>query len=172
MKFRHFPLHPDTPPEGLTLEELFRGRNIDIPAAQQRMANLMREEGLPYGQRTMTYNSRLAQELAAWADQQPAGEQIHDALFKAYFVDGKNLARIDTLLQAAQQAGLSTTEAREVLESRSCSDLVDADWNRSRQLRITGVPTFVAANRGVAGAQPYEVLQQLIESAGARPVSS
>ncbi|REJ88013.1 MAG: hypothetical protein DWQ34_23465 [Planctomycetota bacterium] len=168
VKFRHFPLHPDTPVEGLTLEELFRGRNIDIPAAQQRMADLMREAGLPYGERTMTYNSRLAQELAAWADQQPGGEEIHDILFKAYFVEGRNLAEIDTLLEAAEQAGLSGTEAHEVLESRSCSDLVDADWNRSRQLGITGVPSFVAGDRGVVGAQPYEALQQLIKSAGAR----
>ena len=42
--YRHFPLHPDTPNEGLTLEELFAGRNIDIPAAQARMSRLMSEE--------------------------------------------------------------------------------------------------------------------------------
>lgn len=168
MKFRHFPLHPDTPEEGLTLEELFRGRNIDIPAAQRRMAALMQDEGLPYGERTMTFNSRLAQELAAWAEQQPGGHQIHDALFRAYFVEGRNIARIETLLDVAKTVGLPVAAARDVLESRAASDLVDADWERARQLGLTGVPTFLVGDQGVVGAQSYEVLEQLVLSGGAK----
>lgn len=68
MVYRHFPLHPDTPEAGLTLEELFAGRNIDIAAAKAKMTKLMADEGLPYGERTMTYNSRLAKELAKWPE--------------------------------------------------------------------------------------------------------
>ena len=167
MKFRHFPLHPETPDEGLTLEELFVGRNIDIPAAQKRMTGLMEEEGLPYGRRTHTCNSRLAQELAAWADTQSDGDRIHDELFKAYFVDGRNLAAREVLLTAAEKAGLSKDSAAEVLETRQFRDAVDADWALSRQYGITGVPTFVTDGRGASGAQPYEVLEQLLVAAGA-----
>jgi predicted DsbA family dithiol-disulfide isomerase len=168
VKFRQFPLHPETPTDGLTLEELFRGRNIDIPAAQQRMARLMRDEGLPYGERTMTYNSRLAQELAAWAEQQPDGHKIHDALFRAYFVDGSNIAKIETLLDIAEQVGLPVSAARDVLQSRSCRDLVDADWERAQRMGLTGVPTFVVGNQGVVGAQPYAILEKLVVSCGAK----
>lgn len=167
MRFRHFPLHPETPDEGLTLEELFVGRNIDIPAAQQRMTGLMAEEGLPYGKRPQTYNSRLAQELAAWADTQSNGESIHDELFRAYFVDGLNLASKDVLLTVAEKAGLSKEAALEVLDDRPFKDAVDADWELSRQYGITGVPTFVADGRGVNGAQAYEVLERLVNAAGA-----
>ena len=167
MRFRHFPLHPETPDEGLTLEELFVGRNIDISAAQQRMTNLMHDEGLPYGKRPHTYNSRLAQELAAWADTQPDGGSIHDELFRAYFVDGLNLASQDVLLTVAEKAGLSKEAAVEVLNGRQLKDAVDADWELSRQYGITGVPTYVADGRGVSGAQPYEVLEQLMNAAGA-----
>lgn len=133
------------------------------------MVGLMEQEGLPYGERTHTYNSRLAQELAAWADTQPGGVRIHDELFKAYFVDGQNLSAIDVLVAAAGKAGLSEDAAAEVLETRRCRDAVDADWAASRQYGITGVPTFVAAGRGVGGAQPYEVLEQLVVAAGATP---
>ena len=76
----------------------------------------MTHEGLPYGERTMTFNSRLAQELAAWADTQPDGWGIHDALFRAYFVDGVNLARPDNLIAVADRCGLSISTASEVLE--------------------------------------------------------
>ena len=166
--YRQFPLHPETPEEGLTLEELFAGRNIDIPAAKLRMANLMAEEGLPYGERTMTYNSRLAQELAKWAETQVGGQQIHDALFRAYFVDNVNLAKIDNLIAIAQRVCLSAAEARGVLVERQSRESVDADWRRSRELGVTSVPTFVIGSQGLVGAQPYEQMEAFVTSAGAQ----
>lgn len=162
-----YPLHPSTPDEGLELAELFAGRNMDLDAMQARMKMLMREEGLEYGDRTRTYNSRLAQELGKWADQAGA-PQIHDAFYRAYFVEGTNLARIDALVQVAERVGLPGDEARRVLETRAMRDAVDADWARARSLGITGVPTFAVDRRGVVGAQPYEVLERLVVSAGAR----
>ena len=69
----HFPLHPETPAEGRSMAELYAGRNVDPEAMYQRMKGLMDAEGLPYGRRTHTYNSRLAQELGKWADTQPGG---------------------------------------------------------------------------------------------------
>ena len=165
---RHFPLHPRTPEAGLTLEELFAGRNIDIPASQARMANLMAEEGLPYGPRTMTYNSRLAQELAAWAVSIPGGDGIHDALFRAYFVNNVNLADTANLIAIATELGLPQGEATKVLQERTRRNAVDEDWKRSRALGITGVPTFVVGNAGVVGAQSYEQLRAFVSSNGAQ----
>ena len=167
ISYRHFPLHPDTPEGGLTLDELFAGRNIDIPAARTRMLRLMAEEGLPYGTRTMTYNSRLAQELGKWAETRPEGEEIHDALFQAYFVDNVNLAMIENLIKIAKRVGLPAVEAERVLVERQYRNAVDADWQRSRALGITGVPTFIMGDRGVVGAQTYEQLEAFVSSAGA-----
>ena len=82
----HFPLHPETPAEGLALADLFAGRGLDIKAMHAQMKARMDAEGLPYGERTHTYNSRLSQELGKWADTQPGGEAFHDAMFRAYFV--------------------------------------------------------------------------------------
>ena len=123
----------------------------------------MDAEGLPYGERTMTYNSRLAQELGKWADTQPGGEAIHDALFRAYFVDARDISQPAVLLDIAEQVGLSVDAAREVLDKRTFKAAVDADWKLSRQYGITGVPTFVAGRYGVVGAQPYEALEQLVD---------
>jgi predicted DsbA family dithiol-disulfide isomerase len=162
----HFPLHPETPQEGRSLEDLFAGRGVDLDGMYTRMKGLMDEEDLPYSHRTHTYNSRLAQELGKWADTQPGGEAIHDALYRAYFVDGVNVGDVEALLKVAAAVGLDVEAAREVLESRSFSDAVDEDWAKSRQYGVTGVPTFVAGRQGVVGAQPYEALEQLLEQAG------
>ena len=161
----HFPLHPETPPQGRSLEDLFAGRGYDIPKMQAQMRARMQAEGLPYGNRTMTYNSRLAQELAAWADAQPGGEAIHDAMFRAYFVDARNIGDPEVLVDVAKSVGLPVDLAREVIEKRTHKAAVDADWEKSRRYGVTGVPTFVAGNRAVVGAQPYEVLEELVRLA-------
>lgn len=163
----HFPLHPETPVYGISLEELFAGRNVDIETMQARMKVLMAGEALPYGDRTHTYNSRLAQELGKWADTQELGDEFHDAMFRSYFVEGRNIGDVDTLVQIAVQVGLSDTEARAVLTERTFKVAIDTDWQRSRAVGVTGVPTFVADRRRVVGAQPYEALEQLITLAGA-----
>ncbi len=163
--WKHFPLHPDTPADGQTLEQLFAGRGFDIPKMQAEMKARMEAEGLPYGTRTHTYNSRLAQELGTWADTQPGGEAFHDAVFRAYFVDAKNVGDADVLVDIAVSVGLPEAEAREVIEKRTFKAAVDEDWEKSRQMGVTGVPTFVAAGQGLVGAQPYEMLVSLVEHA-------
>lgn len=168
----HFPLHPETPPEGMDLATLFAGRNYDIEAAQERMERLMAAEGLPFGRRTRTYNSRLAQELAKWAETIPGAEGIHDALFRAYFAEGKNIGDVDVLVEVARKLGLPAEEARRALTERTFRAAVDRDWNRSREVGVTGVPTFAAGGFGVAGAQPYEELERLVQHAGARPMAA
>ena len=161
----HFPLHPDTPAEGRSLADLFAGRSVDRKAMHAAMKARMDAEGLPYGERTMTYNSRLAQELGKWADTQPGGEAIHDALFRAYFVEARDISQPAVLLEIATQVGLPVDGAREVLEKRTFKEAVDADWKLSREYGITGVPTFVVGHQGVVGAQPYEKLEQLVQKA-------
>lgn len=168
LKYVHFPLHPETPAEGKTLEAMFGRSPEEVRARNENMKRLMDAEGLPYGERTHTYNSRLAQELGSWADTKPGGDAIHDALFRAYFVDRRNVGDVDVLLDVAQKVGLPVEEARDVLAERRFKAAVDADWAKSHQYGVTGVPTFVAVRSGVVGAQPYETLERLLESVGAR----
>lgn len=163
----HFPLHPDTPPEGREMAGFYAQRGLDPEAMYQRMKTLMDAEGLPYGRRTHTYNSRLAQELGKWADTQPGGGAIHDKLYRAYFVEARNIGDPDILVEIAESVGLDGAEARAVIEERRFKDAVDADWQKSAAYGVTGVPTFVAARYGVVGAQPYETLAQLVERTGA-----
>ena len=164
-----FPLHPETPLAGRSLATLFAGRGVDLEAMYQRMKRLMDAEGLPYGRRTHTFNSRLAQEIAKWADTEPGGQPLHDRLYRAYFVDGRNIGDVDVLVELAASAGLRAEEARRVLDERRFKGAVDADWALSARSGVTGVPTFVAGGHQVVGAQPEAVLRQLMSAAGAVP---
>ena len=157
-----FPLHPETPLEGRTLEELFAGRGFDIPAMLARLKATADELELPFGERSMTYNSRRAQEMGKWAEDMGRGEPFHLAVFRAYFARGRNIARPDVLKAVAEAAGLDGAEALRVLESGKYTLAVDEDWHRSRQLNVTAVPTFRIDGRMLTGAQRCEVLKEFI----------
>jgi predicted DsbA family dithiol-disulfide isomerase len=129
----------------------------------------MDAEGLPYGPRTHTYNSRLAQEVAKWAETKLGGEAIHDALFKAYFVDNRNIGDSAVLVDLARTVGLPAEEAADALKERRFRASVDADWAKSREYGVTGVPTFVSGGHGIVGAQPYEALEQFLRQRNATP---
>ena len=161
IRWIHFPLHPETPQEGRSLAELFAGR--DIEPMKRQMRELMAEAGLEFGERTHTYNSRLAQELAKWADTQEGGQAIHDALYRAYFADNINLSDIGALVEIASDLNLNGNLARQILEQRSFREAVDADWERARQLGVTGVPTFYKNDLAVVGCQPYEILERFVQ---------
>jgi predicted DsbA family dithiol-disulfide isomerase len=110
----------------------------------------------------MTYNSRLAQELGKWAEEKGRGGEFHNAVFRAYFVDGKNIAGKEVLIELAKKVGLPVKEAKDVLESRTFMAAVDEDWKLSMKQGITAVPAFVVKHQVVVGAQPYEVLESLL----------
>jgi len=152
----------------MTLEALFAGRDYDIEASKQRLRQVAKELGLPLGDRKMTFNSRLAQELGKWAESKGKGDPYHEAVFRAYYVDGINIGKVDELLRLARAVGLPEKEARSVLQERTYRKEVDADWSRCRQLGVTAVPTFAVDHQSIVGAQPYEVLEQLIKGGGAK----
>jgi len=130
----------------------------------------MDREGLPYNaERDMSYNSRLAQELSKWGESKGKGDEIHSALFRAYFVDVKNIGKVEPLVEIAKEVYLPADEATEVLISRSFKAAVDEDWRRCADVGVNAVPTFFAGRYLMVGAQPYEELERLVQHAARSP---
>ena len=168
LRRRAFPLHPDTPEEGIPLEQLFAGRAVDFEGMAQRMKKAAAEAGLPFTGTNRLYNTRLAQELTLWAESKDRGDALHSALFRAYFVDGLNISSIPILAELASSVGLSRDEASDVLQTRAFRSAVDADWELSAELRITAVPTVILNQDRLVGAYPYDDFVQLMESNGVK----
>ena len=139
-------------------------RGPEVVARNHKMKVNMDREGLAYNaERNMSYNSRLAQELSKWAEGKGKADEIHDALFRAYFVDVKNIGKTDVLAKIAKENGLPADEATDVLLSRSFKEAVDDDWRRCAAVGVNAVPTFLAGKYLMVGAQPYEELERLIQ---------
>ena len=146
----------------MLLEDLFNKSSTEIDQLVEHLRTTAIDLGLPFGPRTKTYNSRRAQELGLWAEDQGRGDEFHMQAFKTYFVEGRNLAKQDVLIDLAERVGLSGTTASKILSERSYSDRVDNDWNDSRFMGITAVPTFVMGRHKLVGAQSYEQIEELV----------
>ena len=116
----------------------------------------------------MTFNSRLAQELGKWAEQMGKGDAFHDAVFRAYFADGHNIADINILTDISASVGLDPEEARETIASRAFKEAVDIDWTRSYESRVTAVPTFVMNGATLVGAQTFDALVNFVRENNVR----
>ncbi len=121
---------------------------------------------LPMGDRKMTYNSRLAQEVGLWAEEKGKGHAFHMAAFKAYFVAGENLAKREVLLGLIRSVGLDPEEGGAVLDERRYKNAVDADWELARTNAIMAVPTFIMGLDRLVGAQPHAALEKMVEKYG------
>ena len=83
--------------------------------------------------------------------------------FKAYFVEGVNIAKKEILLNLIERSGLDTKEGQKIIETRQFSDAVDADWALSKAKGVTVIPTFFMGLDRLVGAQSYEALKKMIE---------
>ena len=94
--------------------------------------------------------------------------ELKEALLHAYFVEARNLADHDVLVDVATSIGIDADEARAVLSSDAHAEAVAADAAQAQAYGATGVPFFVFdAKYGVSGAQPVEAFTQVLERAWA-----
>lgn len=162
LRWTVFPLHPETPEEGMELAELFPVGEEQFRVMRERVQRVAAVEGLPLGERSRTYNSRRAQELGKWAEAQGRGEAFRQAIYRAYFVEGRNIARVGELVALAEAMGLPGPAAREVLAAGSFAGAVAADWQRARELGITAVPTHLCGGKKLVGFTAYEDFVRLV----------
>jgi predicted DsbA family dithiol-disulfide isomerase len=132
----------------------------------EQLIRTARELDLPFGRREKTFNSRKAQEVGKFAEQEGRGDEFHHSVFRAYFADGLNIGLPATLIDISTKLGLDSESVQAVFEKRLFKEAVDKDWTRSYQMGVTAVPTFMMNGMSLAGAQPYEKLVQMIEAHG------
>jgi predicted DsbA family dithiol-disulfide isomerase len=162
LRWRVFPLHPETPQEGTELSQLLGGRPEQVADMQARLLQVAAAEGLPLAGRTRTYNSRGAQELGKWAEVQGKGDPWRRAVYHAFFVEGRNISLGNVLEEIAAAVGLSSLEAREVLVAESYRAAVEADWQRAGTLGVTAVPTHLCSGKRLVGFSSYDDFLRLI----------
>ena len=143
----------------------------DARAMMSNVTEVAAGEGLEYHlDRTMTGNTRNAHRLALWAqDQDPlVAQRLLEAMYSAYFEQGRGVFSTDDLVALAAEVGLDADAAREMLAGSAYLDQVVEDQVLARTFGANGVPFFVIDRAyGVSGAQPVEVFLNAIDQARA-----
>lgn len=134
----------------------------------EKMRKTAAQYGLPFGDIQKIYNTRMAQEFGLWAEAEGKGEQFHEAVFKAYFVDIKDISDVSVLKGLASSLGLRVKEADKINAERFFKDDVDEDWAIARENEIQAIPTLMINHSRLVGAQPYEVIERFLEENGIR----
>ena len=159
-----YPLHPGTPPSGLTLEKLFEGRGMDVVAAQDAIRDKAITLGLDYGRRTHTFNSRNAQAIGKAMVEDGEFDQYRSAVFRSYFGRGEDISSIAVLQSILDSMRIGRWNATELVENATYQEAVDGDWDMCRRNNISGVPSYQYGNRYCVGAQSSANLLELFKS--------
>lgn len=163
MRWAPYLLDPSTPPEGKARKP--QTRPDDPPSHLEQMGS---DLGLTFSRgRTWASNSHLALEAAEFAAGTPHAAALHRALFKAYFEDLEDIGQVDTVVRIGESVALDAGALREALETGAFRQQVDDGIRWSREVGVTGVPTFIIADRwAVVGAQDYTVFESLMAKLG------
>lgn len=164
-----FMLNPDMPPEGIDRREYLEakfGGKAEATRIYGHIDAVAREAGLDLnlGGITRTPNTRDAHRLILWAEIEGAQQAVVDALFQAYFVEGRDIGDRDTLADIADAVGLDAALVRRLLASDSdLREIVDRDA-AARAMGLTSVPSFIVAGQhAVPGAQPTALWLRVID---------
>lgn len=121
----------------------------------------------------MRPNTLNAHRLMRWAAGQDKVPAVSEALFKAFFTDGRDIGDIDTLVALAEEAGLEGAITRDLLATDRDEKEVWEEEVFFRQLGVSGVPTFIFNGRfAVSGAQEPAVLADAIRKASLEPAET
>lgn len=185
VRWRPYQLDPTIPEGGLDRAEYMArkfGANGRLAAAHENLTRLGAEVGLAFAfdKIKRSPNTLDAHRLIRWANAAGVQAKVVDRLFKAYFVEGRDIGDRGVLVDVARECGLDAGLVAKLLAEGADADLVRDEIAQAQAIGVTGVPFFIFASRiGLPGAQDPSVLlsamaqarEAMTEAAGKAPAA-
>ena len=171
VRWHPFQLNPDMPREGIDRKSYRIAKFGSWERSQELDAQVSaagRGEGIAFNFDRMarTPNTLDPHRIIWLAGERGVQDAVVEALFLAYFTDGRDLSDRATLAEIAAGCGLDRAEVDGVLAGDAGLDVVSAGEQQARRLGVSGVPFFVVNGRvALSGAQPPELFLQAFEQA-------
>jgi predicted DsbA family dithiol-disulfide isomerase len=173
-----FQLNPGMPPEGMDrrayLEQKFGGKAGAVEV-YGRIEQAALDAGLEIDFAAMqrTPNTMNAHRLIHWAGLEERQNAVVNALFRAYFREGRDIGDTGVLVDIADKAGMEAAMVERLLGTDADYDDLAARDADARQKGVTGVPTFLIAQQYVlSGAQPVALWGQVMDELIAKTAQS
>jgi predicted DsbA family dithiol-disulfide isomerase len=166
-----FQLNPTMPKEGISRRE-YRTRkfgswerSLELDA---QVAAAGKAEGIDFAFDKMerTPNTVDAHRLIWLAEKEGVQDGIVEALFLAYFTDGRDISNRQTLLDVVSEAGLDRSKAESVMNSNEGTEALREADELGRRFRVDGVPFYIVNGKiTLGGAQPPEAFLEAFRQA-------
>ena len=167
--WRPFQLNPTMPLDGMDRTTYLKakfGSLEDFGRMEEQLLAAGADEQIPFVFEKIqrTPNTFAAHRLVWYAAQQEKQDEMVEALFRAYFLDGKNIGDVKTLTHVAAEVGLDRVETEIFLVSEKGVVEVKDEEAVGRRLGIRGVPYFVFNGTvSISGAQPPDIFVSAIQ---------
>lgn len=162
IEFHSFQLDPNAKKSHSNPSESL-GKKYGMPAEEaqkmiDRVVNMAKDVGLDYNYDALIENNTMkAHKLLQYSKEENKDKIIKEQVFKAHFIDGKDIGDDQVLIDIGLEAGLEEGKIIEALDSEKYQSMVEADRYTASQLEISSVPFFIIDNkRAIQGAQPKE----------------
>jgi len=166
-----FQLNPTMPKEGISRRD-YRikkfgswERSLELDA---QVAAAGKAEGIDFvfDKLERTPNTLDAHRLIWLADQQDVQDAVVEALFRAYFTDGRDISKRQTLIAVVAEVGLNRQQTEAVLESNEGIEAIKEADEMGRRFRVDGVPFFIVNGKvTLGGAQPPDAFLEAFRKA-------
>ena len=176
IRWRPFQLDPTLPPGGKDRKIYLAEKFGSLERARELYENVRQAgdaENIPFAfnKIDVSPNTLDAHRLIRWAGGIDAvmQDRVVEALFAAYFVDGKHIGDHDTLVRIAKGTGMDADLVAELLAGDADREVVASEITQAQAMGVTGVPTFIVANKyALVGAQPAAQLAEALRTVAAQ----
>jgi predicted DsbA family dithiol-disulfide isomerase len=171
LRWRPYQLDPTIPAGGLDRAEYMErkfGKSGRLQSVHDNLTRLGAELGIPFAfdRIKRSPNTLDAHRLIRWASSAGMQGTIVDRLFKAYFVEGRDIGDRGVLIEIAGEFGLDAKLVEKLLKDGADADLVRQEIEQAQGMGVSGVPFFIFGGRlGVPGAQEPSVLRRAMAQA-------
>jgi len=173
VRWHPFQLNPELPPQGVDrkayLEAKFGGPQRAAQVYDRvRAAGRTADIDFEFDAIARQPNTLDAHRLIAWAQSRQEGDPqaLVEALFRAYFLDGRYIGDADILARIAADAGYDPDDARAFVRSDALRDDVRGADARAREMGVSGVPFFIFDGKtALSGAHEPAALLEAIAKA-------
>lgn len=173
VRWRPYQLDPSIPEGGLDRVEYMErkfGRDGRLKSIHDHLVRLGAEVGVSFAfdRIKRAPNTLDAHRLIRWAGAAGAQGEVVDRLFRAYFVEGRDIGDRAVLLDIAAESGLDAELVARLIDEGADVEAVRGEIAQAQAIGVTGVPFFIFAGRlGVSGAQDVSVLRRAMSQATA-----
>lgn len=177
VRWRPFQLDAAIPPEGMDRKEYLKRKFGDSRGGQmyREIVRAGEQEGIAFGFERIARapNTLDAHRLIRWATTTGHQHVVVEALFSAYFVEGRDIGSRDVLVGIGAAAGMDPELVGRLLEGDADREAVREEVQLAQRMGVSGVPCFILGGRyAVSGAQAPEILADAIRQAMAAPGTS